>query len=135
MKGTNTHKLRFPIRYGMSIIIVGMFAGLAVMLNSIQIRNKQAIDIVRTDGKTIAFTTQSPHLAIAVGDTLTVDSDNQQQLLYIVRQMAVQPPHYVLTLHPVDDSTLPSHTSSKFTGFIYVGSTPLSAFIFKKWGN
>lgn len=125
------------LHYGISVVLILMMAGIAYLLQVIEIRNRIPTDVIycaQTDSY-MAYVGKNPFRGYAIGDLITIDISDKEQLRFDVRNVREESTLMVLQLAPVaPDAVMRRHFAgdTKLSGFVFTNKVKLWNLIFSK---
>ncbi len=128
---------KYLIRYGVFAILLLMAAGVAVMLECLEIRTKSSVSLfLGADGASCAaYVSPSPHFAIAKGDTLTVEQAPGGTVNLVVEHIRREPAGTAMTLKNANGNR-PLHETfggnTYATGYLFTGKVKLRQLVAEK---
>lgn len=124
--------MRYMLRYGMSVILLVLFAFMGYVLNAIEIDNKVTVDVIMEhDGNLYCYVpngiTMDKHVVVQTTDGKNLSFSFERQQVY--KNYTV----YVLE----SDSTMQFHNESdrKISGTVKIGKIKLVNLVFRRWTN
>lgn len=128
------------LRYGVPAILLTMAAGVAVMLESIEIRTKSSVTLFVRGRTACTAYIAAPQQDFAVrrGDTLTVEQTPGGNVRFIVHAVRREPAATVVELETADDrwpliQTLGGNTCA--AGYIFTGKVKLRQLVIRHIGR
>ena len=124
--------MRYMLRYGMSVILLVLFAFMGYVLNAIEIDNKVTVDVIMEhDGNLYCYVpngiTMDKHVVVQTTDGKNLSFSFERQQVY--KNYTV----YVLE----SDSTIqfPNESDRKISGTVKIGKIKLVNLVFRRWTN
>lgn len=124
--------MRYMLRYGMSVILLVLFAFMGYVLNAIEIDNKVTVDVIMEhDGNLYCYVpngiTMCKHVVVQTTDGKDLSFSFERQQVY--KNYTV----YVLE----SDSTMqfPNESDRKISGTVKIGKIKLVNLVFRRWTN
>ncbi len=124
--------MRYMLRYGMSVILLVLFAFMGYVLNAIEIDNKVTVDVIMEhDGNLYCYVpngiTMDKHVVVQTTDGKNLSFSFERQQVY--KNYTV----YVLE----SDSTMqfPNESDRKISGTVKIGKIKLVNLVFRRWTN
>lgn len=124
--------MRYMLRYGMSVILLVLFAFMGYVLNAIEIDNKVTVDVIMEhDGNLYCYVpngiTMDKHVVVQTTDGKNLSFSFERQQVY--KNYTV----YVLE----SDSTMqfPNESDRKISGSVKIGKIKLVNLVFRRWTN
>lgn len=124
--------MRYMLRYGISVILLVLFAFMGYVLNAIEIDNKVTVDVIMEhDGNLYCYVpngiTMDKHVVVQTTDGKNLSFSFERQQVY--KNYTV----YVLE----SDSTMqfPNESDRKISGTVKIGKIKLVNLVFRRWTN
>lgn len=124
--------MRYMLRYGMSVILLVLFAFMGYVLNAIEIDNKVTVDVIMEhDGNLYCYVPNG----ITMGKHVVVQTTDGKDLSFSFERQQVYKNYTVYVLE--SDSTMQFHNESdrKISGTVKIGKIKLVNLVFRRWTN
>ena len=124
--------MRYMLRYGMSVILLVLFAFMGYVLNAIEIDNKVTVDVIMEhDGNLYCYVPNG----ITMGKHVVVQTTDGKNLSFSFERQQVYKNYTVYVLE--SDSTMQFHNESdrKISGTVKIGKIKLVNLVFRRWTN
>ncbi|MEG1580105.1 MAG: hypothetical protein RR386_02450 [Bacteroidaceae bacterium] len=125
---------KWIINYGISIVMLLLMAGAAVLMETMELRTKVVVEILCVENGTyLAYIDRSTAPTFVKGDRLTTETQENQPLHFLVKQVQQEPSFVRLRLMPCNVTAVKQtmNGNSKQTSYYYTGRTKLRKLIFK----
>lgn len=124
--------MRYMLRYGMSVILLVLFAFMGYVLNAIEIDNKVTVDVIMEhDGNLYCYVpngiTMDKHVVVQTTDGKNLSFSFERQQVY---------KNYTVYVFE-SDSTMqfPNESDRKISGTVKIGKIKLVNLVFRRWTN
>lgn len=124
--------MRYMLRYGMSVILLVLFAFMGYVLNAIEIDNKVTVDVIMEhDGNLYCYVPNG----ITMGKHVVVQTTDGKDLSFSFERQQVYKNYTVYVLE--SDSTMQFRNESdrKISGTVKIGKIKLVNLVFRRWTN
>lgn len=124
--------MRYMLRYGMSVILLVLFAFMGYVLNAIEIDNKVTVDVIMEhDGNLYCYVPNG----ITMDKRVVVQTTDGKNLSFSFERQQVYKNYTVYVLE--SDSTMQFHNESdrKISGTVKIGKIKLVNLVFRRWTN
>lgn len=124
--------MRYMLRYGMSVILLVLFAFMGYVLNAIEIDNKVTVDVIMEhDGNLYCYVPNG----ITMGKHVVVQTTDGKDLSFSFERQQVYKNYTVYVLE--SDSTMQflNESDRKISGTVKIGKIKLVNLVFRRWTN
>ena len=120
--------MRYMLRYGMSVILLVLFAFMGYVLNAIEIDNKVTVDVIMEhDGNLYCYVPNG----ITMGKHVVVQTTDGKNLSFSFERQQVYKNYTVYVLESDSTMQFPNESDRKISGTVKIGKIKLGAH-FKK---
>ena len=122
--------MRYLLRYGMSVILVLLFAFMGYVLNAIEIDNKVTVDVIMEhDGNLYCYVPSG----VALGRHVVVQTADGEDLPFSFEKLQDCEKYAVYALRQDSAMRLPNESDRKISGTIKIGKIKLVHLVFGRW--
>lgn len=122
--------MRYLLRYGMSVILLLLFALMGYVLNAIEIDNKVTVDVIMEhDGNLYCYAPSG----VALGRHVVVQTDEGEKLSFSFERLQDGENYDVYALRLDSAMRLPNESDRKISGTIKIGKIKLVHLVFRRW--
>ena len=124
--------MRYMLRYGMSVILLGLFAFMGYVLNAIEIDNKVTVDVIMEhDGNLYCYVPNG----ITMGKHVVVQTTEGKDLSFSFERQQVYKNYTVYVLESDSTMQFPNESDRKISGTVKIGKIKLVNLVFRRWTN
>lgn len=124
--------MRYMLRYGMSVILLVLFAFMGYVLNAIEIDNKVTVDVIMEhDGNLYCYVPNG----ITMGKHVVVQTTDGKDLSFSFERQQVYKNYTVYVLESDSTMQFPNESDRKITGTVKIGKIKLVNLVFRRWTN
>lgn len=124
--------MRYMLRYGMSVILLVLFAFMGYVLNAIEIDNKVTVDVIMEhDGNLYCYVPNS----ITMGKHVVVQTTDGKDLSFSFERQQVYKNYTVYVLESDSTMQFPNESDRKISGTVKIGKIKLVNLVFRRWTN
>lgn len=124
--------MRYMLRYGMSVILLVLFAFMGYVLNAIEIDNKVTVDVIMEhDGNLYCYVPNG----ITMGKHVVVQTTDGKNLSFSFERQQVYKNYTVYVLESDSTMQFPNESDRKITGTVKIGKIKLVNLVFRRWTN
>ena len=124
--------MRYMLRYGMSVILLVLFAFMGYVLNAIEIDNKVTVDVIMEhDGNLYCYVTNG----ITMGKHVVVQTTDGKNLSFSFERQQVYKNYTVYVLESDSTMQFPNESDRKISGTVKIGKIKLVNLVFRRWTN
>lgn len=124
--------MRYMLRYGMSVILLILFAFMGYVLNAIEIDNKVTVDVIMEhDGNLYCYVPNG----ITMGKHVVVQTTDGKDLSFSFERQQVYKNYTVYVLESDSTMQFPNESDRKISGTVKIGKIKLVNLVFRRWTN
>lgn len=124
--------MRYMLRYGMSVILLVLFAFMGYVLNAIEIDNKVTVDVIMEhDGNLYCYVPNG----ITMGKYVVVQTTDGKDLSFSFERQQVYKNYTVYVLESDSTMQFPNESDRKISGTVKIGKIKLVNLVFRRWTN
>ncbi len=124
--------MRYMLRYGMSVILLVLFAFMGYVLNAIEIDNKVTVDVIMEhDGNLYCYVPNG----ITMGKHVVVQTTEGKDLSFSFERQQVYKNYTVYVLESDSTMQFPNESDRKISGTVKIGKIKLVNLVFRRWTN
>lgn len=124
--------MRYMLRYGMSVILLVLFAFIGYVLNAIEIDNKVTVDVIMEhDGNLYCYVPNG----ITMGKHVVVQTTDGKDLSFSFERQQVYKNYTVYVLESDSTMQFPNESDRKISGTVKIGKIKLVNLVFRRWTN
>lgn len=124
--------MRYMLRYGMSVILLVLFAFMGYVLNAIEIDNKVTVDVIMEhDGNLYCYVPNG----ITMGKRVVVQTTDGKDLSFSFERQQVYKNYTVYVLESDSMMQFPNESDRKISGTVKIGKIKLVNLVFRRWTN
>lgn len=124
--------MRYMLRYGMSVILLVLFAFMGYVLNAIEIDNKVTVDVIMEhDGNLYCYVPNG----ITMGKHVVVLTTDGKDLSFFFERQQVYKNYTVYVLESDSTMQFPNESDRKISGTVKIGKIKLVNLVFRRWTN
>ena len=124
--------MRYMLRYGMSVILLVLFAFMGYVLNAIEIDNKVTVDVIMEhDGNLYCYVPNG----ITMGKHVVVQTTEGKNLSFSFERQQVYKNYTVYVLESDSTMQFPNESDRKISGTVKIGKIKLVNLVFRRWTN
>lgn len=124
--------MRYMLRYGMSVILLVLFAFMSYVLNAIEIDNKVTVDVIMEhDGNLYCYVPNG----ITMGKHVVVQTTDGKDLSFSFERQQVYKNYTVYVLESDSTMQFPNESDRKISGTVKIGKIKLVNLVFRRWTN
>ena len=124
--------MRYMLRYGMSVILLVLFAFMGYVLNAIEIDNKVTVDVIMEhDGNLYCYVPNG----ITMGKHVVVQTTDGKDLSFSFERQQVYKNYTVYVLESDSTMPFPNESDRKISGTVKIGKIKLVNLVFRRWTN
>lgn len=124
--------MRYMLRYGMSVILLVLFAFMGYVLNAIEIDNKVTVDVIMEhDGNLYCYVPSG----ITMGKHVVVQTTDGEDLSFSFERQQVYKNYTVYVLQSDSTMQFPKESDRKINGTVKIGKIKLVNLVFRRWTN
>lgn len=124
--------MRYMLRYGMSVILLVLFAFMGYVLNAIEIDNKVTVDVIMEhDGNLYCYVPNG----ITMGKHVVVQTTDGKDLSFSFERQQVYKNYTVYVLESDSTMHFPNESDRKISGTVKIGKIKLVNLVFRRWTN
>ncbi len=124
--------MRYMLRYGMSVILLVLFAFMGYVLNAIEIDNKVTVDVIMEhDGNLYCYVPNG----ITMGKHVVVQTTDGKNLSFSFERQQVYKNYTVYVLESDSTMQFPNESDRKISGTVKIGKIKLVNLVFRRWTN
>lgn len=124
--------MRYMLRYGMSVILLVLFAFMGYVLNAIEIDNKVTVDVIMEhDGNLYCYVPNG----ITMGKHVVVQTTDGKDLSFSFERQQVYKNYTVYVLESDSTMQFPNESDRKISGTVIIGKIKLVNLVFRRWTN
>lgn len=124
--------MRYMLRYGMSVILLVLFAFMGYVLNAIEIDNKVTVDVIMEhDGNLYCYVPNG----ITMGKHVVVQTTDGEDLSFSFERQQVYKNYTVYVLQSDSTMQFPKESDRKISGTVKIGKIKLVNLVFRRWTN
>lgn len=124
--------MRYMLRYGMSVILLVLFAFMGYVLNAIEIDNKVTVDVIMGhDGNLYCYVPNG----ITMGKHVVVQTTDGKNLSFSFERQQVYKNYTVYVLESDSTMQFPNESDRKISGTVKIGKIKLVNLVFRRWTN
>lgn len=124
--------MRYMLRYGMSVILLVLFAFMGYVLNAIEIDNKVTVDVIMEhDGNLYCYVPNG----ITMGKHVVVQTTDGKDLSFSFERQQVYKNYTVYVLESDSTMQFPNESYRKISGTVKIGKIKLVNLVFRRWTN
>lgn len=124
--------MRYMLRYGMSVILLVLFAFMGYVLNAIEIDNKVTVDVIMEhDGNLYCYVPNG----ITMGKHVVVQTTDGKDLSFSFEIQQVYKNYTVYVLESDSTMQFPNESDRKISGTVKIGKIKLVNLVFRRWTN
>lgn len=124
--------MRYMLRYGMSVILLVLFAFMGYVLNAIEIDNKVTVDVIMEhDGNLYCYVPNG----ITMGKHVVVQTTDGKGLSFSFERQQVYKNYTVYVLESDSTMQFPNESDRKISGTVKIGKIKLVNLVFRRWTN
>lgn len=124
--------MRYMLRYGMSVILLVLFAFMGYVLNAIEIDNKVTVDVIMEhDGNLYCYVPNG----ITMGKHVVVQTTDGEDLSFSFERQQVYKNYTVYVLESDSTMQFPNESDRKISGTVKIGKIKLVNLVFRRWTN
>ena len=124
--------MRYMLRYGMSVILLVLFAFMGYVLNAIEIDNKVTVDVIMEhDGNLYCYVPNG----ITMGKHVVVLTTDGEDLSFSFERQQVYKNYTVYVLESDSTMQFPNESDRKISGTVKIGKIKLVNLVFRRWTN
>lgn len=124
--------MRYMLRYGMSVILLVLFAFMGYVLNAIEIDNKVTVDVIMEhDGNLYCYVPNG----ITMGKHVVVQTTDGEDLSFSFERLQVYKNYTVYVLESDSTMQFPNESDRKISGTVKIGKIKLVNLVFRRWTN
>lgn len=124
--------MRYMLRYGMSVILLVLFAFMGYVLNAIEIDNKVTVDVIMEhDGNLYCYVPNG----ITIGKHVVVQTTEGKDLSFSFERQQVYKNYTVYVLESDSTMQFPNESDRKISGTVKIGKIKLVNLVFRRWTN
>mgnify|MGYP000791343684 CR=1 FL=1 len=124
--------MRYMLRYGMSVILLVLFAFMGYVLNAIEIDNKVTVDVIMEhDGNLYSYVPNG----ITMGKHVVVQTTDGKNLSFSFERQQVYKNYTVYVLESDSTMQFPNESDRKISGTVKIGKIKLVNLVFRRWTN
>lgn len=124
--------MRYMLRYGMSVILLVLFAFMGYVLNAIEIDNKVTVDVImEQDGNLYCYVPNG----ITMGKHVVVQTTDGKDLSFSFERQQVYKNYTVYVLESDSTMQFPNESDRKISGTVKIGKIKLVNLVFRRWTN
>lgn len=124
--------MRYMLRYGMSVILLVLFAFMGYVLNAIEIDNKVTVDVIMEhDGNLYCYVPNR----ITMGKHVVVQTTDGKDLSFSFERQQVYKNYTVYVLESDSTMQFPNESDRKISGTVKIGKIKLVNLVFRRWTN
>lgn len=124
--------MRYMLRYGMSVILLVLFAFMGYVLNAIEINNKVTVDVIMEhDGNLYCYVPNG----ITMGKHVVVQTTDGKNLSFSFERQQVYKNYTVYVLESDSTMQFPNESDRKISGTVKIGKIKLVNLVFRRWTN
>lgn len=124
--------MRYMLRYGMSVILLVLFAFMGYVLNAIEIDNKVTVDVIMEhDGNLYCYVPNG----ITMGKHVVVQTTDGEDLSFSFEIQQVYKNYTVYVLESDSTMQFPNESDRKISGTVKIGKIKLVNLVFRRWTN
>ena len=124
--------MRYMLRYGMSVILLVLFAFMGYVLNAIEIDNKVTVDVIMEhDGNLYCYVPNG----ITMGKHVVVQTTEGKDLSFSFERQQVYKNYTVYVLESDSTMQFPNESDRKISGTVKLGKIKLVNLVFRRWTN
>ena len=114
--------MRYMLRYGMSVILLVLFAFMGYVLNAIEIDNKVTVDVIMEhDGNLYCYVPNG----ITMGKHVVVQTTDGKNLSFSFERQQVYKNYTVYVLESDSTMQFPNESDRKISGTVKIGKIKL----------
>jgi hypothetical protein len=120
------------LRYGMSVILLVLFAFMGYVLNAIEIDNKVTVDVIMEhDGNLYCYVPNG----FTMGKHVVVQTTDGKDLSFSFERQQVYKNYTVYVLESDSTMQFPNESDRKISGTVKIGKIKLVNLVFRRWTN
>lgn len=124
--------MRYMLRYGMSVILLVLFAFMGYVLNAIEIDNKVTVDVIMEhDGNLYCYVPNG----VTMGKHVVVQTTDGKDLSFSFERQQVYKNYTVYVLESDSTMQFPNESDRKISGTVKIGKIKLVNLVFRRWTN
>lgn len=124
--------MRYMLRYGMSVILLVLFAFMGYVLNAIEIDTKVTVDVIMEhDGNLYCYVPNG----ITMGKHVVVQTTDGKDLSFSFERQQVYKNYTVYVLESDSTMQFPNESDRKISGTVKIGKIKLVNLVFRRWTN
>lgn len=124
--------MRYMLRYGMSVILLVLFAFMGYVLNAIEIDNKVTVDVIMEhDGNLYCYVPNG----ITMDKHVVVQTTDGKDLSFSFERQQVYKNYTVYVLESDSTMQFPNESDRKISGTVKIGKIKLVNLVFRRWTN
>lgn len=124
--------MRYMLRYGMSVILLVLFAFMGYVLNAIEIDNKVTVDVIMEhDGNLYCYVPNG----ITMGKHVVVQTTDGKDLSFSFERQQVYKNYTVYVLESDSTMQFPNESDRKISGTVKIRKIKLVNLVFRRWTN
>lgn len=124
--------MRYMLRYGMSVILLVLFAFMGYVLNAIEIDNKVTVDVIMEhDGNLYCYVPNG----ITMDKHVVVQTTEGKDLSFSFERQQVYKNYTVYVLESDSTMQFPNESDRKISGTVKIGKIKLVNLVFRRWTN
>lgn len=124
--------MRYMLRYGMSVILLVLFAFMGYVLNAIEIDNKVTVDVIMEhDGNLYCYVPNG----ITMGKHVVEQTTDGKNLSFSFERQQVYKNYTVYVLESDSTMQFPNESDRKISGTVKIGKIKLVNLVFRRWTN
>lgn len=124
--------MRYMLRYGMSVILLVLFAFMGYVLNAIEIDNKVTVDVIMEhDGNLYCYVPNG----ITMGKHVVVQTTDGEDFSFSFERQQVYKNYTVYVLQSDSTMQFPNESDRKISGTVKIGKIKLVNLVFRRWTN
>lgn len=124
--------MRYMLRYGMSVILLVLFAFMGYVLNAIEIDNKVTVDVIMEhDGNLYCYVPNG----ITMGKHVVVQTTDGKDLSFSFERQQVYKNYTVYVLESDSTMQFPNESDRKISGTVKIEKIKLVNLVFRRWTN
>ena len=122
--------MRYLLRYGMSLILLVLFAFMGYVLNAIEIDNKVTVDVIMEhDGNLYCYVPSG----VVMGKHVIVQTADGENLPFSFERLQVCEKYTVYVLRQDSIMRLPKGNDRRISGTVKIGKIKLVHLVFRRW--
>lgn len=124
--------MRYMLRYGMSVILLVLFAFMGYVLNAIEIDNKVTVDVIMEHDDNLYCYVPN---GITMGKHVVVQTTDGKDLSFSFERQQVYKNYTVYVLESDSTMQFPNESDRKISGTVKIGKIKLVNLVFRRWTN